>query len=58
MHNNSLEVHFAEIVKGRVAKLIRQGMAVGRRKARNKRNIIGTLLHDIGGVCTTLTVEK
>jgi single-stranded DNA-specific DHH superfamily exonuclease len=56
VHNNSLETHYAELVEGRVLKLIRQARvaAEGQRDhSRTKRNFIGNILHDVGGVATT-----
>jgi hypothetical protein len=49
IHNNSIEIHFAEMIKGRTKKLIRQAKELVKGKKRVKRNFIGTLLHDIGG---------
>jgi hypothetical protein len=49
VHNNSIEIHNAEMVLGRTRRLVHQAKELVRGKRRVKRNFIGTLLHDIGG---------
>jgi hypothetical protein len=49
VHNNSIEIHNAEMILGRTKKLVNQAKDLVRGKRRVKRNFIGTLLHDIGG---------
>jgi hypothetical protein len=48
-------MHHAELVDGRVRKLITQArkLAGGSKNNRVKRNFIGNILHDLGGVATT-----
>jgi hypothetical protein len=58
VHNNSIEIHNAEMVLGRTRRLVHQAKELVRGKRRVKRNFIGTLLHDIGGKNTIVGVGK